>query len=268
MNTKDKLSLVPEKQKALYIICLFGTLTAYAISLYMLNLEFRGTWENILKELSILNRMFIRIDFSEWKDVLAAALESISVAALATIISAFFAFFVSFAAASNVSSKWIANICKVMTAVIRAVPTLVWALIFVAYLGLGPFPGVLGLFFHSFAYFVKAFSQSIEEVKEGNIEALKATGASWVQTMARGVYPPIATAVISWIALRFEINLRMSSILGFVGAGGIGMELSDAMRLFRFEKAGFVVLIIFLMCFGVEMLFQRLKLNVDKGVGA
>lgn len=266
MKTNGEISIIPEKQRVLYTLLFIGTIVLYFLSLYMLKLEFKGGWENILKALSFANRMLFHMDLSEWKDMLTAALESISIAVLATIISAILAFFVSFAAASNVSTKLFSDLCKAVTAAIRAVPTLIWTLIFVAYLGLGPFPGVLGLFFHSFAYLVKAFSQSIEEVKEGNIEALKATGASWVQTMARGVYPPIATAVISWTALRFEFNLGMSSVLGFVGAGGIGMELSDAMRIFNFEKAGFVVLIIFSMSFSVEMLFHKLKLNVDKRI--
>ncbi|MBZ4653814.1 MAG: phnE [Peptococcaceae bacterium] len=264
MNTTGKISIISEKQRVLYTLLFIGTLVLYFFSLYQLKLEFKGGWENVLKALSFAKRMLLHMDLSDWKDVLTAAMESISIAVLATIISATLAFFVSFAAASNVSLRVVSNLCKAVAAVVRAVPTLIWTLIFVAYLGLGPFPGVLGLFFHSFAYLVKAFSQSIEEVKEGNIEALKATGASWVQTMAKGVYPPITTAVISWTALRFEFNLGMSSILGFVGAGGIGMELSNTMRIFDFEKAGFVVLIIFLMSFSVEMLFHKLKLNVDK----
>ena len=263
MNTRQNISITPRGQRFLYPAVFGVACFLFIFSWYQLHLNLNGSWENILKAFSFMLRMF-QMDCSDWQDVLIAAGQSISVAVLATIISASFAFLVSFFAALNVSYKPLAHLCKSMVAAIRAVPTLIWTLIFVAYLGLGPFPGVLGLCFHSFAYLVKAFSQSIEDVKEENIEALKATGASWIQIMAQGVFPPIQTAVISWTALRFEFNVGMSTILGFVGAGGIGHELTLTMRSYAFEKSGFVVLVIFLMSFSIEMLFHRFKLNVDK----
>ena len=263
MKPADKISIIPDKQKTFYRIFFIIVICLYILSISQLNLHLKGGLSNFLKAFEFFTRM-LHMNMSEWRDVLYAALESISVAILATIISAVFAFFISFMAAGNVSVKFLTWFCKGVAAGIRAVPTLIWTLIFVAFLGLGPFPGVIGLCFHSFAYLVKAYSQSIEDVKEGNIEALKATGASWLQIMARGVVPPIKTALISWTALRFEINGGESSILGLVGAGGIGHELSMAMRGYQFEKAGFVILIIFLMSFSIEMLFHKLKLNVDK----
>lgn len=263
MNPKAKgINIIPAKQKFIYISIFVIAAGLYIFSLWELKLQSFGGPETILKALGFMKRM-VFMDLGEWKEVLYAALQSISVAILATIISAFFAFFTSFFAAANVSVKGLAFVIKGLASLIRVVPTLVWALIFVAYLGLGPFAGVLGLCFHSFAYLVKAFSQSIEEVKEGGIEAMKATGASWVQIMARGVVPTIKTSVISWTALRFEINIAQSTILGLVGAGGIGHELSFNMRVYDFEKSGFVLLVIFFMSFGIEMLFNKLKLNVD-----
>jgi len=263
VKTPNNVAIVPEKQKTLYTVFFFVVIGLYVYSFIHLDLALKSGLDGFVKTGGIISEM-LHMDFSEWKEVLKAAGESLSVAILATIISAALAFFVSFMAAANVSSGILAWFWKGLTAGIRAVPTLIWTLIFVAYLGLGAFPGVLGLCFHSFAYLVKAFSQSIEEVKEGNIEALKATGASWPQIMARGVIPPIQTALISWTALRFEFNVSTSSILGLVGAGGIGQELSLVMRTYNFSKAGFIILVIFLMSFGIEMLFNRLKLNVDK----
>lgn len=263
-NTEIKnLELTSKKQKRFSLLALVLVIILYVISIVNLNLKLNLGIEYFLKAADIIGRMF-RFDFSEWKDVISAAFTSLAVAALATIISAVFAFFISFLAASNVSNSFISKICKGIAAWVRAVPTIIWTLIFVAYLGLGPFPGVLGLSLHSFAYLLKAFSQSIEEVREENIEALRATGASWILVMTKAVLPSTITSFISWIALRFEINVGESSILGFVGAGGIGHEVSSNMRGFQFEKAGFVVLIIFLMSFGIEMIFHNFKLNVDK----
>lgn len=260
-----KMSLVSNGQKYTYLLILLGMIFLYSFSLFQLKLSYSSGLESISKAFGFFLRM-LHFNFTDWKDILLAAVESISVAVLATIISSILAFFVSFLAATNVSVKGVPLFIKGFCASIRAVPTLIWALIFVAYIGLGPFAGVLGLCFHSFAYLVKAYSQSIEEVNAGCLEAMKATGSSWLQTMARGVVPTIKTSIISWTALRFEINIAQSSILGLVGAGGIGHELSLYMRMFDFEKAGFVLLVIFFTSFTVEMTFNRLKINVDKNL--
>jgi phosphonate transport system permease protein len=257
------IEITSKKQKNFSRLVIVLVIVLYVVSVLNLDLRLNLGLEYFLKAVDIIGRM-LHCDFSEWKDVISAALTSLAVAALATIISAILAFFVSFVAASNVSNSIVSKICKGIAAWVRAVPTVIWTLIFVAYLGLGPFPGVLGLSLHSFAYLLKAFSQSIEEVRFENIEALKATGASWILVMTKAVLPSIITSLISWVALRFEINVGESSILGFVGAGGIGHEVSSNMRGFQFEKAGFVVLVIFLMSYGIEMIFHKFKLNVDK----
>ncbi|MEW9121516.1 MAG: phosphonate ABC transporter, permease protein PhnE [Thermotaleaceae bacterium] len=262
MKEKTYINIIPMKKKFLYTLLILITTFLYIFSLSQLKMNVQGGTSSLLKAFDFLMRM-LHFDFSEWQDVLKAAVESFSVAILATIISAVLAFFISFLAASNVSIRFLPAFIKGVSAVVRAIPTLIWALIFVAYLGFGPFAGVLGLCFHSTAYLIKAFSESIEEVKGGCLEAMRATGASWIQAMARGVVPTIQTSLISWTALRFEINVGQSAILGLVGAGGIGQELTINMRSYDFGKAGFVLLIIALMSFGIELLFHKLKLKVD-----
>lgn len=262
MNQVKNIRIILPRQKWICGLTVISILFAYLFSLFQLKLQFFGDADTFTRALTFAKRM-LTPDFSNWQEVLYAALESLCVSVFATILSVVLAFFTGFFAATNTSAKGAVLLLKGLVSLIRAVPTLIWVLIFVAFLGLGPFAGVLGLLFHSYAYLVKAFSQSIEEVDEGEIEALKATGASWVQTMAGSVVPSIRTSVISWTALRFEINVGQSSILGLVGAGGIGHELSLAMRNYNFEAAGFVMLVIFLMSFAIEMLFNKLKLNVD-----
>lgn len=262
MNQANPIRLVPRRQKWVSGIAVLSIICLYLLSLFQLRLQFFGGPETFAKAMTFAKRM-LTPDFTNWQDVLYAALESLSVSVLATAISAVLAFIVSFFAAANTSARGAVWALKGLASLIRAVPTLIWVLIFVAFLGLGPFPGVLGLLFHSFAYLVKAFSQSIEEVDPGSIEAVKATGASWVQIIAGSVVPSIRTSIISWTALRFEINVAQSSILGLVGAGGIGHELSLAMRMYNFEAAGFIMLVIFLMSFPIEMLCNKLKLNID-----
>lgn len=262
MQREKKIPIVSPQRKRAGVLAGILVIGLILISLLKLNLSFRGGFSSIGKIAQLFGQLF-SMDFTDAKDVFIGAAVSLSVAFLATVLSALAAFFVAFAAASNVSNNYVASIIKGITGVIRAVPTLIWTLIFVAYLGLGPFPGVLGLSFHSFAYLVKAYSQSMEEVDPGKIEALRGVGANFPQIMKHGVFTPVKTALISWTALRFEINVGQSSILGLVGAGGIGQELSLAMRGFQFGKAGFIILVIFVMSFSIEMLFHRFKMNVD-----
>ncbi|MBN2508826.1 MAG: phosphonate ABC transporter, permease protein PhnE [Spirochaetales bacterium] len=263
MNDIQTIHLIPSKQKAFYIVFGAGLVILIVASFLWLDLKVTSGFNGLKKALMFMGRLIL-MDFSDWKSVLVSAGESMSVAILSTILSAVAAFFFSFAAAFNVSPQAVSSLVKGLAAAIRAIPTIIWTLIFVAYLGFGPFPGVLGLFFHSFAYLVKAFSESIEEVKPGCIEAMRSTGSSWLQIMARGVVPTIKTSLISWTAMRFEINVGQSTILGLVGAGGVGYELSKTMRIYNFNQAGFVLLVIFVMSFGIEVLFHKLKLTVDK----
>ena len=144
MKTDSKIAIIPENQKVFYIVFFAAVAILYILSIFQLKLNLSGGLSNFLKAFEFMGKM-LNMDFSEWKDVLYGALESISVAVLATIISAVLAFFVSFMAASNVSVNFLTWFWKGIAAGIRAVPTLIWTLIFVAYLGLGPFPGVLGL---------------------------------------------------------------------------------------------------------------------------
>ena len=118
------------------------------------------------------------------------------------------------------------NAIKVFMSVARAVPTILWVLVFSVAIGLGPEAAVIGLLFHSVAYLVKAYSESFEEVDAGVLEALRASGASWWQVVFQGVVPEKVNEMLSWTFIRFEINFVNAVAVGAVaGAGGIGYQL-------------------------------------------
>jgi phosphonate transport system permease protein len=127
---------------------------------------------------------------------------------------------------------------------------------------MGPFPGILAITVGAAGMLVKVFAQSIEEMDMGIIEAMKATGAGWISIIIHGVIPTVLTALLAWCILRFEGDIAESTILGAVGAGGIGWELMHAMRLYRFDQAFFVALVIFVMVFSVEFVTNRLKMRL------
>ncbi|MUK90317.1 ABC transporter permease subunit [Ornithinibacillus sp. L9] len=180
---------------------------------------------------------------------------------LATIFGAIIALFLSLLAAENLSKPWISKMIRVFVAFIRAVPTVLWVLIFAIAAGLGSEAAVLGMLFHSIAYLVKAFSEAIEEVNPGIIEALRSTGSSWWHIVVHGILPSTFTYFLSWTFLRFEINFSVAVAMGAAaGAGGIGFELFMASGFyFDLREVGLITYAILIIAIILEVISTRLK---------
>ena len=145
---------------------------------------------------------------------------------LTTVIGAIPALVLGLLAARNLGPAWLSWILRGFVAFVRAVPTVLWVLIFAVGAGLGSVAAVVGMTFHSFGYLLKAFSESFEELDEGTLEALKATGASWLSIVTQAVIPSSLAAITSWTFLRFEINFTTAVAMGAAaGAGGVGFDL-------------------------------------------
>ncbi|MFH1676898.1 MAG: phosphonate ABC transporter, permease protein PhnE [bacterium] len=168
-------------------------------------------------------------------------LETIEIALLGTLIAILIAFPLSFLAARNIigskpAGLAIFGIVRFLFDFLSAIPALVVALIFTTIVGVGPAAGVLALGFHSIGMIGRLFAEALENVDRGPIEALQATGAGWIQTIAYGVIPQIGPLFLAYSIYRWDINVRMSMILGFVGAGGIGVFLQQNINLFNYTQ--------------------------------
>ena len=151
---------------------------------------------------------------------------TVALGLLTTIFGAVIALFLGLLAAQNLAPRWLTNLIKAVTAFIRAVPTVLWVLFFAVSVGLGSVAAVIGMTFHSAGYLIKAYSETFEELDEGILEALRATGASWWQTIFQAVLPSTASALLSWTFVRFEINFSTAIAMGATaGAGGIGFDM-------------------------------------------
>ena len=186
---------------------------------------------------------------------------TLGLAFLSTILGAGIAFFLALMAASNLSKAWISKTVRIVVAFIRAVPTVLWVLIFAIAAGLGSEAAVLGMLFHSIAYLVKAFSEAFEEVDQGIIEALRATGANWWHIVVHAVLPSTFTYLLSWTFLRFEINFSVAVAMGAAaGAGGIGFELFMASGFyFDLSEVGMITYMILVFAIVLEFLSTRMK---------
>jgi len=168
-------------------------------------------------------------------------LETIEIALLGTLIAVVFAFPLSFLAARNIvggnpAGMTIYGIVRFTFNFLSAIPALVVALIFTVIVGVGPAAGVLALGFHSIGMLGRLFAEALENVDRGPIEALQATGAGGVQTVAYAVVPQIGPLFLAYSIYRWDINVRMSMILGFVGAGGIGVFLQQNINMFHYSQ--------------------------------
>lgn len=186
---------------------------------------------------------------------------TLGLAFLSTILGAVIAFFLALMAASNLSKVWISKTVRIVVAFIRAIPTVLWVLIFAIAAGLGSEAAVLGMLFHSIAYLVKAFSEAFEEVDQGIIEALRATGANWWHIVVHAVLPSTFTYLLSWTFLRFEINFAVAVAMGAAaGAGGIGFELFMASGFyFDLREVGMITYMILIFAIILEILSTKMK---------
>lgn len=210
-----------------------------------------------------LKTMFLEPALSHftWGEAIYQVGITLGLAFLATILGAVIAFFLALMAATNLSNQWVSKAIRIIVAFIRAVPTVLWVLIFAIAAGLGSEAAVLGMLFHSIAYLVKAFSEAFEEVDKGIIEALTATGAKWWHIVRNAVLPSTFTYLLSWTFLRFEINFSVAVAMGAAaGAGGIGFELFMASGFyFDMREVGMITYMILLLAIILEITSTRLK---------
>jgi phosphonate transport system permease protein len=186
--------------------------------------------------------------------------DTIVIAFLATLIGGIVAFFLSFPASHNLMhNPWIYHISRRFMEIARAVPELVYALIFVFSFGLGPFPGVLAIAVHSTGALGKLFSEVNENVDQQPLEGIRASGGNWFQMIRYGVVPQVLPNFLSYTLLRFEINVRAASVVGFVGAGGIGQELMFVIRQFIYVDISAIVILIMVMVTTIDMTCEKIR---------
>jgi phosphonate transport system permease protein len=182
----------------------------------------------------------------ELKLAIERMVETIFLGLMATLFGVVLAVPVSFTAARNLMgtsqiTMVIYYVSRTVLNIVRSIEPLIWAIIATVWVGLGPFAGIIALTLHSIAALGKLYSEAIEGIDPGPIEAVQATGANWLQTIAHAVVPQMIPPFVSFTIYRWDINVRMSTIIGAVGGGGIGFLLIQWIRLLDFRSAGIAV---------------------------
>ena len=198
--------------------------------------------------------------------ILEPMLDTIHIATLGTMIAVTFSLPVAFLAARNTTANgftWM--IGRAILVGSRSINTVIWGLVFVAIFGPGAVAGVCAVAARSVGFVAKLVAEAIEEVDAGQIEAVRATGAGTLQTWWVAIIPQVLPVLVGTTVYRWDINVRESSVLGFVGAGGIGQELMTNIKLARYDQVSITLLLIILVVSALDMLSGRLRLWVLEG---
>ena len=210
----------------------------------------------------ILGRM-LPPDFSNINNLTLAMIETIEIAFLGTFIAIILSIPVGLFSARNLAPNYfVFLIARVVTIFFRAIPEFIIAMILVIAVGFGAIPGVLALGLHTMGFLAKFYAEDIEHVNKGPIEALKSSGASKTQIISFAIIPQILPSFIANNLYIFDRNIRMATMLGIVGAGGIGYELQSSFRMFEYQKVSAIIIIIFFTIFIIDHISSYIRSKV------
>lgn len=226
--------------------------------LYDFGMTLERIWTGLGRLGTVMGFMFPPHVWDNWADfseVLNGLGETLAIAFLGTLLGAIVAFPLSFLGAKNINRL---NFLRLSTRrgydVIRAFETLILALIFIRAFGLGPLPGILAIAVSEIGTFAKLFSEAIENTSEKPVEGVKASGGSRLQQIRFSVMPQVNPVILSILLYNFESNVRSGTILGIVGAGGIGFILSDRIAAYRWDEAWSIIFLIIAMVYVIDWL--------------
>jgi len=188
---------------------------------------------------------FLQPDFSSrWKDISQGLIESLTMTLTSTVVGVLVSIPFGIGASRNIVPRQIYVFCRAVIAISRSLQELIVAIFLVAMFGFGPFAGFLTLSFATIGFIGKLLADEIEEIDEAQVEAIRSTGASWLQMLHYAIQPQIMPRLIGLSLYRLDINFRESAVIGIVGAGGIGATLNTAIDRYEYDSAGAILLII------------------------
>jgi phosphonate transport system permease protein len=202
---------------------------------------------------------FLRPDFSDWRIYAAQMWLTIEIALWGTALALVIALPLGLLASRNVSPEWIRRPVRWLLDILRSLPDLVLGTVFVVAVGLGPFAGVMALALNTGGVLGKLFSEAVEAIDPGPVEGVRATGAGPLQEIVWGVVPQVTPLWASYGLYRFESNARAATVLGLIGAGGIGQVLIDAVNSFAYAQVGAISVVIVIAVSCIDLLSQAIR---------
>lgn len=262
------IALMAKQQKNMY-----SAFIAIIMILFILTSIYTGFNPMVLIENSDAFVSFVTEDFfppalpksSKIPGVLSSVVVTLALAMSSTTIAAVAAFFVSLFGSEKVSPfPGMAKIVRGFATFLRNIPALVWAFILFSSLGIGTGVGFVALFITSFAFMVRAFVETMEDVSQDCVESLLAVGCTFSQRVAQAILPSCINGFLSWYLYCIEVNIRASTIVGMVGGGGVGLTLFSYLKGFQYDIAFSIILLIAAMVIVVDRITGKLRKEIEK----
>lgn len=212
-------------------------------------------WRNMAE----FGSAFLNPNFHDWDQYIADMLVTIQIAIWGTALAVFFGIPFSILCSANVCPQWIVQPVRRLMDSCRAINEIVFALLFVVAVGLGPFAGVMAVFVHNLGVFAKLFSEAVEAVDPRPVEGIRVTGAIRVQEVIFGVIPQVLPLWSSFTLYRLETNVRSATTLGIVGAGGIGQTLYESIRSFHYADTAAQIIIVVVTVMLLDVISARIR---------
>jgi phosphonate transport system permease protein len=245
------------------ILGIVAFLIVYLLIIIDLEIDFSELLTNSFFYMKDVIGRMLPPDFSNFKSLMTSMLETVEIAMLGTLLAIVLSIPVALLSARNLAPNYpIYLVAKTITIFFRAIPEFIMAMILVIAIGFGAMPGVIALGFHTMGFLAKFYAESIEHVNEGPIQALESMGASKWQVVAFAVVPQIIPSFIGNNLYILDRNIRMATMLGIVGAGGIGYELQSAFRMFEYPRVAAIIIVIFMTIFIIDMLSSFIRSKV------
>lgn len=202
---------------------------------------------------------FMKPDFHNWEVYVEQMILTIQMAFWGTFLAVVLAVPFALLSSNNIVPFWVVQPVRRLMDAARAINEIVFAVLFIVAVGLGPFAGVMALFVHNVGVIAKLFSEVVETIDHRPVEGIRATGAIRLQEIVYGVLPQVLPNWISLSLYRLETNVRSATVLGIVGAGGIGFILHESIRSFEYDKAAAIIIVIILAVSVVDIISQQLR---------
>lgn len=238
---------------------------AWAVALAILALSSKGADMRPLDLLRDSGNMasfaadFFPPDFRDWRQYLDEMVVTVQIAVWGTFLAVVAAVPLGLLCSANIAPVWVHQPLRRLMDACRAINEMVFAMLFIVAVGLGPFAGVLALWVHTTGVLAKLFSEAVEAIDPRPVEGVRATGANAVEEVVYGVIPQVLPLWISLSLYRFESNVRSASVVGIVGAGGIGTLLWEIIRSFRYAETCAIMIIIIAFVAAIDLISARIR---------
>ncbi|MGX4670626.1 phosphonate ABC transporter, permease protein PhnE [Cerasibacillus sp. JNUCC 74] len=253
-------SIYPVKTKLQITIVFFFVLGFYLFSMYWTQQEMVGDFGNAVSNMYVVIEKFFPPNFEVIPKVWKEMAQTVQMAIIATTLAAILTVPLAILSAQNITTfKPLYVITRTFLNILRTIPDLVLAVVFVGLFGVGILPGILALFIFSLGILAKLISETIEAVDMDPLEAMRASGGNIFQVIFYGLIPQVLPQFTSFVLYVFEINVRASVVLGLVGAGGIGLILDQQLGFYNYPNAMAIIILIFIVVIVIEYISTKLR---------